>query len=254
MPVTIPHPSFDGNYNRNFNNGRTGISPDEMAQLEFRFLTALEHSEYGIPNLDRQIAESPKLFVQVLVLAYGSNDDGQGTLGSQIGDHERHKMLARAAYRLLRLIKYIPGTSMDGKVDAERLFDWLTETQQLCAQHNLAEKGELEIGQILSKSPIEEDGSWPCLPVCQAMERVASQHIGTGFEIGVYNGRGVVVRGVEHNGAQERDLAAKYRDWAKLRAFEYPYVSSILESIATGYDRDAKQEDNQRKIRKRLWH
>ena len=37
------------------------------------------------------------------------------------------------------------------------------------------------IGQLLSKAPAEEDGSWPCLPVCEAMERIASQQIGSGF-------------------------------------------------------------------------
>ena len=42
--------------------GRTGVSLDEMAQLEFLFITALDHSEHGIPNLERQIAESPTLF------------------------------------------------------------------------------------------------------------------------------------------------------------------------------------------------
>ena len=48
--------------------GRTSISSDEMAQLEFLFITTLEHSEHGIPNLERQIAESPTCFVRVLSL------------------------------------------------------------------------------------------------------------------------------------------------------------------------------------------
>ena len=35
-----------------------------MARLEFFFVEALDRSKHGIPNLERQIAESPVLFVQ----------------------------------------------------------------------------------------------------------------------------------------------------------------------------------------------
>jgi hypothetical protein len=37
------------------------LGPDEIAQLEFLFLRALDHREYGIPNLERQIAELARL-------------------------------------------------------------------------------------------------------------------------------------------------------------------------------------------------
>ena len=67
--------------------------------------------------------------------------------------------------------------------------------------------------------------------------------------IGVCNGRGVVRRSVK--GAQERDLAAEYRSQAKQRAFEYAYVSSVLESIAAGYDRVATWWDDEAEIEKR---
>lgn len=222
--------------------GRAGVSPEEMVQLEFLFIAALKHSEHGIPNLERQIARSPVLFVQALDLAYKRNDDGQDPPGEG---------LAEAAYRLLRLIKHIPGTGPDGRGDAKALYHWMTEVRRLCAEHGHAKVGDQEIGQLLSKSPAEEDGSWPCLAVCEAMEKVASQDIGSGFTIGVYNGRGVVMRELDEGGAQERKLAAKYRGWAELRASDHPYVSGLLESIAASYDREAKWEDNQRKIEKR---
>ena len=47
---------------------RNGVSPDEMAQLEFLYIKALDHSEHGIRNLEQQIAESPAIFVRVLAL------------------------------------------------------------------------------------------------------------------------------------------------------------------------------------------
>ena len=57
--------------------GRPGVTRDEMARLEFLFIRALDHSEHGIPNLERQLAESPRLFVQVLALTFKRNDDGE---------------------------------------------------------------------------------------------------------------------------------------------------------------------------------
>ncbi len=233
---------------------RTGVSPDEMVQLEFMFITALEDSEHGIPNLERQIAESPALFVQVLAHAFKRNDDGQDPPEWRIENPKRRDDLAIAAYSLLDQIERIPGTESEGTVNAEKLLDWIEEARRLCAEHGRAEVGDRKIGEFLSKAPAEEEGGWPCLPVCEVMERIASQQIGDGFEIGVLNGRGVYSRGIDEGGEQERDLAAKYRGWAQQRAFDYPYVSSVLTRIAADYDREAKRVDTKVEIRKRLEH
>ncbi len=234
--------------------GRSGVSPDEMARLEFLFLTALEDSDHGIPNLEQQIAESPTLFVQALAFAFKREDDGQDPPEWRIETPERRTELTFAADSLLRRIRRIPGTGQDGKVNAEALLNWITEVRQLCAEHGRVEVGDEMIGELLSKTPVEEGGGWPCLPVCEAMEKIGSQRIGEGFNIGVFNGRGVYSRGRDEGGVQERELATQYRGWAKLRAFDFPYVSSVLESIAASYDRDAKREDTEERIRKRLGH
>lgn len=86
------------------------------------------------------------------------------------------------------------------------------------------------------------------------MESIASQQIGNGFQVGVLNSRGVHSRKIDEGGVQERELAEKYRGWARLRAFDYPYVSSLLEDIAADYDRQAGWEDDRVKIQRRLEH
>ena len=232
--------------------GRPGVSPDEMAKLEFLFVEALDHSEHGIPNLERQIAESPTLFVQMLALVFKRKDDGQDPSEWRIENPGRRARLASTAYRLLDRIGRIPGTGEDGKINAEALLNWKTEVRRLCAEHGRIEIGDQMIGQLLSKAPAEQDGRWPCVPVCEAMERIASQHIGTGFNVGVHRAQGVTSRAIDEGGAQERELAAKYRSWAKQRAFDYPYVSRVLESVAAAYDWEAKREDTEVEIEKRL--
>jgi len=233
---------------------RTGVSSDEMAQLEFMYLKALHRSEHGIPNLERQISESPVLFVQALALAFKRNDSGQDPSEWRIEDPKRRAGLASAAYQLLGRIQRIPGTDQDGNVNAEALLTWVIEVRRLCTEHGRVEIGDERIGELLSRDPVKENGDWPCLPICQVLQRISSQEIGRGFQIGVYNGRGVHSRRIGEGGAQERELAAKYRDWAKLRAFDYPFVSNVLESIAADYEREARQYDNETKIQKRLGH
>ena len=96
------------------------------------------------------------------------------------------------------------------------------------------------------------DGPWPCRPVCEVLETIASQDVAAGFKMGVYNARGVHSRSLDEGGKQERELSARYRGWAEQLAFDYPYVASILERIAKGYDRDAEQEDSEVLVMKRL--
>ena len=163
---------------------------------------------------------------------------------------ERRTAIASAAYGLLDQIKRIPGTGRDGQIDVEALSAWLTEARRLCAHHGRAEMGDQCIGQLLCRAPAEQTGLWPCLPVCEAMERAASPEIAKGFTVGVNNTRGAHWRG--EGGAQERGLAAKYRRWAQQLAFDYPYIGGVLEGIAASYDREADWQDSEAVVRKRL--
>jgi addiction module HigA family antidote len=234
--------------------GRAGVTPEEMAHLEFLFIDALdsEHSEHGIPNLESQIAQSPALFVQAIVLSYKRSDEGEDPPEWRIENPEQRAAVASAAYRLLRRVGTIPGADKDGRIDAAALAAWLTEVRRLCREYARADVGDYCLGQLLAKAPIGESGTWPCEAVCEAMEGLASPEIGRGFFIGALNCRGAGWRG--EGGDQERKLAAKYRDWAERLHFEFPFVGGVLEDIAASYDREAGREDSEASIRKRLLH
>ncbi|MFM0196305.1 HigA family addiction module antitoxin [Paraburkholderia strydomiana] len=232
--------------------GRAGVTRDEMAQLEFLFIEALVHSEHGIPNLESQVAESPALFVQAVALAYRRNDEGDDPPEWTAENPEQRAAVASAAYRILDQINKIPGAGQDGEIDAVALTAWLADVRRSCWELGRADIGDQRLGQLLSKAPAGEGGVWPCEAVCEAMEGIASPQIGTGFQIGVYNARGVHSRG--EGGGQERELAAKYRAWAERLHFAYPYVGRVLEGIAESYEREAGWHDAETKIGKRLQH
>ena len=230
--------------------GRAGVTSDEMARLELAFIGALDDTNHGIPNLERGVAASPALFVQALALVFKRSDDCQDTPDLQVENPGQRAVAAETAYRLLERVRLIPGTDREGKVDTESLRRWITEVRSLCAKYGRVDIGDTYIGQLLAKAPTEESSLWPCRSVCEVMETVASDAIAHGFCIGVHNARGVYFRG--EGGDQERELAAKYRGWARQVDFDYPYVSSVLERIAASYDKEGEREDSKAILRRRL--
>jgi addiction module HigA family antidote len=227
--------------------GRTDASRDELAHLEFLYLEALDNDKHGIPNLQRQLAESPSLFMQALGLCYKRRGPGEDPPEWNVEDKSG---IATQAYRLLHAAKRIPGTREDGSIDADKLMGWIREVRTLCKVHGRESVGDQTIGDLLAKAPADADGLWPCQAVREALEEIAAPEIAKGMAIGVYNLRGAHWRG--EGGQQERELAAKYRGWSKQTAFEYPFVSGFLEQIAKSYDRDAERQDIQADVSRRL--
>lgn len=230
--------------------GRADVSKEELARLEFLYIEVLGRSDHGIPNLEKQVSTSPQLFIQALALAYKRSDNGEDPpewSGSNTNDRQK---LALAAHSLLQSVKRLPGTQDNGKIDVAELRQWLADARSLCLQYAREKIGDQVIGELLSISPVGEDGIWPCEPVRQALEDIASKDIAIGMSVGVYNSRGPTWRG--EGGEQERELAEKYRNWSRQLAFEYPYVSKLVEQIARSYDYDAKRWDTEESIRKRI--
>lgn len=232
--------------------GRAGVTRDEMAQLEFLFIYALDDSRHGIPNLESQIAESPSLFVQAVALAFKRSDEGEDPPEWRIENPEQRAAAASAAYRVLDQIERIPGRDESGRIEAADLVAWLREARRLCGEYARADVGDHCLGQLLAKAPEGENGLWPCEAVCEAMEELASPEIGNGFHLGVRNSRGAHYRG--EGGQQERELAAKYRSLAERLRFDYPYVGGVLEGVAASYEGEAAWWDSEAIINKRIRH
>jgi hypothetical protein len=226
---------------------RTDTSRDDLAHIEFLYLEVLNHDRYGIPNLQRQLAESPALFMQALGLCYKRRGPGEDPPEWKAKDNST---AATHAYKLLHAAKRIPGTREDGSIDANQLKQWIKEVRTLCKTHGRESVGDQTIGDLLAKAPADADGLWPCEAVREVLEELAAPEIARGMLIGVRNLRGVHWRG--EGGQQERELAARYRGWGKQTAFEYPFVSRFLEQVASSYDQEAEREDSRADLRRRL--
>ena len=233
---------------------RGEVDSEEMIRLEFMYIQALDHSKYGIPNLEQWVSASPIGFVQVLAILFRRDDDGQDPPEWRRAAPDDRGATASAAYRLLERVTRTPGTRDSGEIDVTELSRWVSETRRLCTEYGRARIGDQYIGQLLARGPADKEGVKPCVAVSEAMEAVGSQDIASGFSIGIHNARGVVTRAIGEGGKQERELAERYRDWARRRSSYYPYVGSILESIAADYDRQALRQDNEAELERRLGH
>ncbi len=232
--------------------GRPGVTIEEMAQLEFVFVRALHDSEHGTPNLEKQVAQSPSHFVQLLALAFRRSDGAQDPEALRVDDSARRKSLAMAAFELFQRVKHLPCTNDEGEVEADALVQWVTEARRQCREVGRIEIGDHQIGQWLSRATYADGANWPCRAVCEVLERIPSMEMANGFEVGFYNNRGVTTRGSYEGGGQERDVASKFRAWAQAQRFDYPFVSRTLESIADSYEVDAEWQDSEVRIRQRL--
>src|ERR1700731_3065433 len=97
--------------------------------------------------------------------------------------------------------------------------------------------------------PCSRTSSRPSEPVRQVMEEIQSEDMMRGAHTGVYNSRGVHLRG--EGGDQERGLAAQYRKWGEALQFSHPFVSShLLMNLAKTYEHEANREDTEAGIRR----
>ena len=87
-------------------------------------------------------------------------------------------------------------------------------------------------------------------PNRDVLEQIATEQIQIGIRVALANARGVHWRG--EGGAQERELAAKYRGWADAMEFTHPRVAAIMRGLERSYLHQAEWEDNDARVARRI--
>ena len=226
-------------------NERNALGRDEMAQLEFVYFEMFWPETGKTPNLEEEIEANPELFCEAISLAYKRDDSDADPEPS---DNDR--VMAEKAHKLLGILSRIPGHDEKGVLSADKLTEWVRRAREFCNASGHRSTGDYQIGQLLSKAPDGEDGVWPCAPVREVLDSVLNDNIEEGFQIGRRNLRGVHARAA--GGTQERAWAARYEEWAKACDYSFPRVAAALRGLAKGYLRDARWEDQEAAVQRRL--
>ena len=229
---------------------RSDADPDALAGLEFLYIDGLSHTKHGIRNLERQLSESPSLFVQALAMTFRRKDGKEDPPELKTDNLELGQKRAQSAYTMLSRARRLPGMNDKGELDGQKMRDWIVSVRALARDFGRDEIAENQIGQLLAHSPIGSDGFWPHETVREVLEDLGTDRLASGMMIGKQNARGAVWRG--RGGDQERDIAKSYRDASAAVATEYPFTARLLNELARFYDRDAAWYDDRALVEKRL--
>ncbi len=221
------------------------IGVERVARLEWAYLPALGL----VPDaraLHEQLSESSEFFTQVISAIYKphSSEDRPAPTPEEAA-------VAHNGYRLLSSWRRVPGADADGKMDGARLRAWVAEAIEQLTEADRLEIGELQIGHVLSHSPADPDGSWPCEPVRELLEELQNERVEQGLRTQIFNNRGTTSRSPEAGGDQERELAAKYRESANAFSARWPRIAAVLRDLASGYESDARRMDSEAEQRRR---
>ena len=218
------------------------VSEQDVVGLEWTYFQVLCYSQRPPRSLHRVLARDPEFFAYLLKLIYLPAEDS-GVVEPEIEDMAKVRNLASQAYHVLRDWAHVPGSDDQGVIDPVVLEAWVKRARKLLAQAGRGEIGDIKIGEILSAAKREPDQPWPPEPVRRIIELICSRALEEGFEVGVYNRRGVTVRMPQDGGSQERALAERYRRDAEALRFDWLHTAACLDRIATTYEVDATRED-----------
>ena len=200
--------------------------------------------------MQSEVAKSPSTFAWAVAMVSDRKDGGQDPQEWTYGDSRRKETIRDLAHKLLDKVRPIPGTDNDGRNRHDELLNWVHETRRLCAEYGRIAIGDYHIGRVLSRCTSGRNGLWPSEEVSAVLEEIGSEHMAHGLAIGARNARGMSVG--RPGGAQEREFANRYRILAKRTQFDYPYVSSVLERIALGYEQEGAWWDWEQNAMDRL--
>lgn len=215
------------------------VDEDTVAQLEWALLPVID-SDPTSSSLQRRLARSPEFFIEVLSLVYRAENEDPGE------PTEARQKIATNAWRLLHDWTFVPGAQEgSSEVDSDVLRSWVRSMQALADAADRREVADLQVGEVLARSRVTDDGTWPPTGVVSVLEDLGTDAMLRGFGIGAYNKRGVTSRGLADGGRQEFALAERYRAWAARWRLEAPRTARALRELADGYDAEGRRHDDE---------
>jgi hypothetical protein len=227
---------------------RNDLAEQKLAQLEvlyLSFLTALD-SERRPKQLFKELASNAGFFVDVVSIIYFPDDYENEKGYSEEELSARYKKLDNAR-RLLESWREIPGVEQDGRIDKEKLTNWVCAVRTKAHECKLTYGVDSEVGKLLACYPRNSE-MWPPDEICEVIDTLDSDTITSHFETEIFNSRGVSVRSPYEGGAQERRLSAYFEKMAKQIAVKWPVTSAALRNLAKSYANDAKREDERAQL------
>jgi hypothetical protein len=224
---------------------RTDIHRDDLFKLEWYYLPIL--ASYGSSRrpklLHQELTANPQIFVDVLKLIY--KPDKEDVVEPENIDlpAEQKQQRARLAYDLLESWKSVPGHNTEGKLEQNKLSNWIDLARNLATKAHRLSPADIHIGKILAQYPETETEKWPPDEISAIIERIHSDSLRESFSAATANKRSFSSRAALAGGDIERGHARYFSSMATKKQKKYPITAAILKKLSLRYLEDAKRMD-----------
>lgn len=226
--------NIDGHFIENlFGKIYKSPSPELMrvSQLELAYMNKFS-MDFEPECLVKNALSNPHVFIKLVSYCFKKDED----IGEETTEDKQY--IAHLSFKALDKIKQLPGQENE-IVDVDKFNLWIQSVLVLAKELKYVTACDIQIGKILSYSPVDEDGVWPHKCVRDFLEKNTSETINDHMCIGVFNQRGVhTVTG----GDEEEQFAATYNEYAQKLQLLYPKTAYIVKEISDRYKCESRFE------------
>lgn len=234
---------------------RKELTDEEIARLEWPCASLFEgmrDNEKTSFSIHKLLEKDPAFFCDLVSMVY-KRDDKKTNPKHKGLNSDQSDNLARNSKNVFDSWQGYPGMKEDGSFDEEGLSTWVETVRKICAEQSLVTGGDLELANVLARTPYDTDGCWPHRSARKIIEELDNSVINRHIQSYVYNNRGVTTRGPHDGGTQERSLVGKYQKMSEQITADWPITASVLKGIADFYAREATREDLDSELHEIKW-
>ncbi len=234
---------------------RKELTDEEIAKLEWPFASIFsDMNDHQIISfsIHKLLEKDPAFFCDLLGMIYKREDKKPSPRHEGLSSEQSRKLMMNAK-NVLDSWRTYPGINEKGKLDADKLSEWVKDVRKICVEQKLSKIGDIELANVLARTPYDTDGCWPHTATRKIIEELDNRLINRHIQSYVYNSRGVTTRGPYDGGIQERSLSENYQKMSKLVASDWPITASILKGISDHYAREANREDQDAELHEIKW-
>jgi len=212
--------------------------PKELLQVEWAYVPLLHNQGASPVLLERQLANDPSFFCDVVRRAFRSK-----TKGRKDGEtSEEAKNIATNAYRLLSRWTTPPGLLETGEYDGDAFNAWLDAVKKESTETGHYEVSMTMVGHMLVHVPSDPDGLWIHRAAAAALNAKDASDMRDGYRTQLFNSRGV--HGFT-SGEAELALADQYRSKAEaVESRGFHRLATTLRELAQSYQHYAERDAN----------
>ena len=216
------------------------IDQESISSIEWKYLSILGESE-GYPPicLWDKLSSNADFFVEVLSIIYSKE---KGTTWTE----DERKIIATRCFNLIFGWKIPPGLDFDGKINKEKLDNWVIRVKELSSVNKLEDRAMYYFGKTAFHAPVDPDGYFIDRNIASYLQGDKDGHIRSGYHSEAINSRGAYF--VDPTGKSEFAIEESYRVKARIAdENSMSRFADTLRDIADFYHEEGeenKREEN----------